>query len=116
MAYALSHYSTLPNSIDYFIHLLPSSYHSFFHSLPLPIKRESYNEEYRNILCFIGGIIFITAIKYSHEGIKEQSIHHLIQSVYQIDSIQLEGRSIIEFIVLFLYSLIHLQQVSFLCI
>lgn len=95
--------------------LIPSSYQSLFRSLPLPIKNESHNEEYRSILCFIGGVSFIISIKYCNEGLQQQRIQHAVYSFCQDDMISLENRSVTEFIVMFLYSLIHIQQVSLLC-
>lgn len=114
VSFALSQYSTLSLSFQTLLHYIPSSYHSSFDSLPLPVKKETHPEYYYNLMYFLGGVIYITSIKFAGQ-VNPGLIQDVIDRINHEDTSILPGISIPSFIVSFLYHLIVLDHLPFLC-
>lgn len=114
VSFALSQYSSLSLSFQSLLQFLPSSYHSSFSSLPLPVKKETHPEYYHNLMCFLGGFIYVISIKFAGQ-INPDLIEDVIDRINREDTSIPTDITIPSFIVSFLYHLIVLDHLPFLC-
>lgn len=113
VALALSQFSALSFSLQSILQLIPPKYASILCLLPIAVTTESHNEEYQNLLCFVGGLLFIASIKFSNQT-DPSAIQPILQHIQNEECMLSSNATIADFVLSFVYHLIYFQRLPYL--